>query len=133
MKVSKEIYNKLMNNSLDYKINKYHNKKVYAYGREWDSKKELHRYEQLRLMEKAGLIKDIEIQPKFLLLDTIRHNGKTYPKTYYIADFKYWSNELNSMVVEDVKSEATRKDKTYRLKVKMFLSKYDNVIFKEVL
>ena len=50
VRVSKDIYEKLMNNSLDYKINKYRNKKVYAYGREWDSKKELARYEELRLL-----------------------------------------------------------------------------------
>lgn len=131
MRVNKEIYKKLMNNSLDYKINKYHNKKVYAYGRNWDSKKELARYEELRLLEKANVISDLEIQPKFLLIDTIRYNGKTYPKTYYIADFKYIQD--GQKIVEDVKSEATRKDKVYRLKIKLFLSEYSHILFKEIL
>lgn len=131
MRLTEKQYRELYGKSLDYKINKYHNKKVYAYGRNWDSKKELARYEQLRLLEKAKVISNLEIQPKFLLIDTIRYNGKTYSKTYYIADFKYIQD--GQEVVEDVKSEATRKDKVYRLKIKLFLSKYSYILFKEIL
>ena len=132
MRLTEKQYRELYSKSLDYKISKYHNKKVYAYGRNWDSKKELARYEELSLLEKENVISDLEIQPKFLLIDTIRYNGKTYPKTYYIADFMY-SNADGQEVVEDVKSEATRKDKVYRLKIKLFLSKYSHILFKEIL
>lgn len=85
------------------------------------------------MLEKAGLIKDLELQPKFLLIDTIRYKGKTFPKTYYKADFRYYDNHLNKYIVEDVKSEITAKDKAYRLKIKMLLSKYKDINFVEVI
>ena len=37
------------------------------------------------------------------------------------------------IVVEDVKSEITKKDKTYRLKIKLLLNKYPNIDFREVI
>lgn len=114
-------------------MSKYHSKKVIIDGIKFDSKKEGKRYEELKILEKSGLIKDIELQPKFLLIDTIRYNGKTYPKTYYIADFRYYDNHLNKYIVEDVKSEITAKDKTYRLKIKMLLSKYPDINFVEIM
>lgn len=121
------INGKLCNN------NKYHNTKVIYNGIKFDSKKECYRYKQLRLKEKAGLIRDLELQPKFLLLDTIHYKGKTYPKTYYKADFKYFDNEKGKYIVEDVKSPITAKDKAYRLKIKMLLAKYPDIDFVEVI
>lgn len=112
---------------------KYHSKKVIIDGIEFDSKKEGERYIQLKMLKKAGLIKELEMQPKFLLIDTIRYKGKTYPKTYYIADFKYYDNHLKKYIVEDVKSKITAKDKTYRLKIKMLLSKYPDINFEEIM
>ena len=40
MKVSKEMYSKLLNNSINYKQSKYKNKQVKYYGIKFDSKKE---------------------------------------------------------------------------------------------
>lgn len=127
MKNTNVINGKLCNN------NKYHNKKVIYNGIKFDSKKECYRYKQLRLKEKAGLIRELELQPKFLLLDTIHYKGKTYPKTYYKADFKYFDNEKGKYIVEDIKSPITAKDKVYRLKIKMLLAKYPDIDFVEVI
>lgn len=113
--------------------NKYHNKKVTYKGIKFDSKKECYRYKQLRLKEKAGLIRELELQPKFLLLDTIHYKGKTYPKTYYKADFRYFDVNKGKYIIEDVKSPITAKDKAYRLKIKMLLTKYPDIDFVEVL
>lgn len=113
--------------------NKYHNKKVIYNGIKFDSKKERDRYITLKHLEKAGIIKELELQPKFLLLDTIHYKNKTYPKTYYIADFKYFDNEKSKYIVEDVKSPITAKDKVYRLKIKMLLTKYPNIEFREII
>ena len=121
------INGKLCNNS------KYHNKKVIYKGIKFDSKKERARFITLKQLEKAGIIKDLELQPKFLLLDTIHYKGKTYPKTYYKADFKYFDNEKGKYIVEDVKSPITAKDKVYRLKTKMLLAKYPDIDFVEVI
>lgn len=112
---------------------KYHNTKVIYNGIKFDSKKENYRYKQLKLMESAGLIRDLELQPKFLLLDTIHYKDKTYPKTYYKADFKYFDIKEGKYIIEDTKSPITAKDKVYRLKIKMLLSKYPNINFKEII
>ena len=114
-------------------ISKYKNKKVILDNIKFDSIKEGNRYEELKILEKAGLIKELELQPKFLLIDTIRYKGKTYPKTYYKADFRYFDNHLNKYIVEDVKSKITAKDKTYRLKIKMLLDKYPDINFEEIM
>ena len=113
--------------------NKYHNTKVIYNGIKFDSKKERARFITLKQLEKAGIIKELELQPKFLLLDTIHYKGKTYPKTYYKADFKYFDNEKGKYIVEDVKSLITAKDKVYRLKIKMLLVKYPDIDFIEVI
>lgn len=96
-----------------------------------DSKKEARRYGELYALLKAKKIQNLVHQPYYLLCDTIRHNNITYPKVSYSPDFKYEQN--GKTIVEDVKSEATAKDKTYRVKVKWFLSIYgENLTFKEV-
>ena len=79
------------------------------------------------------VIKELELQPKFLLLDTIHYRDKTYPKTYYKADFKYFDNEKGKYIIEDIKSPITAKDKVYRLKIKMLLTKYPDIDFVEVI
>lgn len=113
--------------------NKYKNEITYYKDIRFSSKKEMRRYIILKQLERAGIIKELELQPKFLLLDTIHYKGKTYPKTYYKADFKYFDNEKGKYIVEDVKSPITAKDKVYRLKIKMLLTKYPDIEFVEVI
>ena len=49
-------------------MNKYRNKKCVLDGIEFDSKKEMRRYSELKLLERAGEISDLKIQVPFLLL-----------------------------------------------------------------
>lgn len=112
---------------------KYHNTKVIYKGIKFDSKKERNRYIQLKCYENLGEITKLELQPRFLLLDTIHYKNKTYPKTYYKADFKYFDIRKGKYIVEDVKSPITAKDKVYRLKIKMLLTKYPDIEFKEII
>ena len=108
--------------------NKYGNKKVILDGIKFDSKKEARRYKELKFMEENGIIKDLELQPKYELTPTIRHNGKTLPKMSYIRDFRYKDKE-GQTIVEDTKGKRTS---TYIAKLKMFLFKYgDKLTFKE--
>ena len=111
---------------------KYHNIKTEIDGIKFDSKKESSRYKELKLLERAGLIRDLELQPAFLLLPGFKKNGYTFRKTEYIADFKYFDIEKGKWVVEDVKSEITRKDKVYRLKKKLFEYKYKDLEITEI-
>lgn len=112
---------------------KYHNTKVIYKDIRFSSKKEMRRYITLKQLERAGIINELELQPKFLLLDTIHYKDKTYPKTYYIADFKYFDKEKGKYIIEDIKSPITAKDKVYRLKIKMLLAKYPDIDFVEVI
>lgn len=100
---------------------KYHSKKVVIDGIEFQSHKEGNRYSQLKILEKAGLIKDLELQKTFELQEGFKLNGKSHRKITYIADFYYYDNHLKRYVVEDVKGYKTE---VYKLKKKMFMYKY---------
>lgn len=96
---------------------------------EFDSKKEAKRFNELYLLLKAKRISELKVQPEFLLQDTQKHNGVTYSKVKYVADFSYIQN--GKKIVEDVKGYKTS---VYQVKVKWFLSLYGNKLtFKEIL
>lgn len=109
-------------------MSKYRNKKIIYNGITFDSIKEKNRYIELKLMERAGLIKDLKLQYEFELQPAFTLNNKKIRKISYISDFYYFDNELNDYFVEDVKSEITKKDKTYCLKKKMFEYRYKKEI-----
>lgn len=108
---------------------KYHSKKVILDGIEFDSKKEAKRYSELKLLERAGQIKDLELQKVFELQPSFKKNNKTYRKTTYKADFCYFDNEKGKYIVEDVKGFKTE---VYKLKKKMFEYKYQDLELKEI-
>ena len=85
----------------------------------FDSAKEAQRYRELKLLEKAKQISNLELQPRFLLQDSFRKNGKTYRKIEYVADFKYIENDKT--IVEDVKGLQTD---VFKIKHKLFEKKY---------
>jgi hypothetical protein len=88
------------------KKRKYNNVKVEIDGHKFDSKKEARRFIELRALQVAGEISELKLQVPFQL-----------SVCKYIADFTYKLN--GELVVEDVKSKATRKLPTYRIKCKM--------------
>ena len=81
---------------------KYHNIPKRVDGILFQSIKESRRYTELKLMQQAGVIRDLETQPKFKL----EVNG-VHITTYY-ADFRYHDNERRTEVVEDVKGMRTQ-------------------------
>lgn len=95
---------------------KYNNKKTIYLGIQFDSIKEANRYQVLLYMERAGLIRNIELQPRYDLVV----NGKKCG--FYKADFRYEKN-TGETVVEDVKSPAT-KTPVYMLKRKLVKAIY---------
>ena len=113
-------------------MNKYRNTKIIIDGIEFDSKKEGYRYKELKLLERAGLIRDLKLQTKFELQPSFKRNNKTIRAITYKADFDYLTKD-NRHIIEDVKSKATEKDKVYRIKRKMLQYKYDNIEFKEII
>ena len=107
---------------MSYNWTKYNNKKITVDGQIFDSKKEASRYEELRLLEKAGEIKDLRTQVKFKLIPAQRDEatGKVVERECsYKADFVY--EEDGKTVVEDVKGFRT---KEYVIKRKLMLWRY---------
>ncbi len=106
-------------------MNKYRNKKVIVEDYVFDSIQESRRYKELKLLLKAGKIKDLQLQPHFLLQEAFKKNGKTYRKIEYIADFMYVEN--GKTIVEDVKGIQTD---VFKLKHKLFEKKYPELELK---
>lgn len=103
---------------------KYHNTKTVADGIKFDSKLEAERYAQLKMMERAGVIRDLELQPEYELIPSFKKDGKTWRKTVYKADFRYILAEDDKTIIEDVKGSAAMITDVFRLKQKLFEYKY---------
>lgn len=112
-----------------YRQNKFGNRKTTIDGITFDSAKEARRYSELKIMQRAGLISDLKIQPRFELIPSFKKNGETFRKTEYVADFSY--TEKGIEIVEDVKSEITRAHPVYKIKRKLLHFKYDDFVFLE--
>lgn len=113
------------------KRNKYQNIKTNVNGIEFDSRKEARRYQELLLLQRAGVILNLEMQVQFELVpaqyEVVKRYGKNgqelKPQTRmveravnYIADFVYEEN--GKKVVEDTKGVKT---KDYIIKRKLML------------
>lgn len=101
--------------------NKYGARKVQAPdGQLFDSQKEHHRYFELKLLERAGRIKGLERQVKYVLIPTQKdESGKVIERECsYYADFVYFDCALGVKVVED--SKGVRTD-AYKIKKKLML------------
>lgn len=117
--------------------NKYYSKKISADGMIFDSKKEFKRWNELRILEKSGQIRDLKRQVKYVLIpaqrepDTIgpkggiKHGRLLEREVAYIADFTYVENlpfadeaDTGVLVVEDTKGMRT---KDYIIKRKLML------------
>ena len=112
-------------------MTKYHSRKVVNEEGVFDSKKEYRRWCELRLLEKAGEISNLQRQVCIELIPCIREpdvigkRGGRKPgkvierKAFYIADFVYEEN--GHKIVEDTKGMRT---KDYVLKRKILLWRY---------
>ena len=91
-------------------------------GITFDSAKEAQRWAELKLLERAGQIFELQRQVPFVLVPKQERDGKVIERpVVYRADFVYTEN--GKEVVEDVKSPAT-KTKEYILKRKLMLWEY---------
>ena len=109
---------------------KYKNKTMCVNGIEFQSRKEGRRYVILLDMLSKGLISDLRLQVKYVLIPTQREpdkvgvkggkkKGKLIEKECaYYADFVYFDKRTGETVVEDVKGVRTPE---YKLKRKLML------------
>lgn len=122
---------------------KYGNTKITVDGIQFDSKREAARYQELKLLERAGVISFLQRQTKFQLIpDQHAPSNAVYTKgprkgqrkpgklleheCSYIADFCYIRN--GETVVEDAKGYRTE---VYKIKKKLMLERY-GIQIKEV-
>jgi hypothetical protein len=101
------------------RVQKYHAKPVTVDGIRFASTAEARRYSELKLLEKAGEIQRLQVQPR-IPLHVSNATGKVRVGTY-VGDF--WYLENGEVIVEDVKSPPT-KTALYRLKCKMLFAEY---------
>lgn len=111
------------------KRNKYGAIKVEIDGTKYDSRKEARRGEELKMLERAGVISDLRFQVRFTLQGSFTRDGKKILPIEYVADAVYVENGIT--IVEDTKSTITQKKESYRLKKKLFLFKYPDLTFRE--
>jgi len=99
-------------------------------GIEFDSLSERDRYLELLVMERAGIISDLQCHPEFEIIPRQTHpeTGKfAFHPAHYTADFQYVRD--GKTIVEDVKSKITREEKDWILRRKLML--YVNGIYVE--
>jgi hypothetical protein len=91
---------------------KYGNKRTEYKGVIYDSKREAYRAWELDQMQKTGIIKGYKRQVAYELAAGIIY------KADFVVEYPDGHKEI-----EDVKSEATRKDKVYRIKKRLMKEK----------
>ena len=100
---------------------KYGNRKTVVDGIIFDSVREANRWQELRLLERAGAITDLKRQVAFNLLPKMKTpNGAIVQGVKYIADFVY-RDQRGALVIEDAKGCKTRE---YIIKKKLLLDRY---------
>jgi hypothetical protein len=93
---------------------KYRNEKTVVDGVTFDSKKEAARYQELVLLERAGEIENLELQPVVRFeVGGVKIRYDSGRQAYYRGDFKYFCTKQKKTVIEDPKGCRTRH---YRLK-----------------
>ena len=99
---------------------KYRNRKITVDGETFDSVKEATRYQELKLLERAGEIRELRRQVPFVVIPVQKDDaGRVIEREVkYIADFTYIERGKLTRTVEDVKGLKTRE---YVLKRKLML------------
>ena len=94
--------------------NKYGNEPCSVNGEKYRSRKEMRRHQELILLEKAGLIKDLKREVSFELAPGVVVRDRKRPPLRYYADFVY-VNALpgGAKIIEDCKGKRTE---GYRIK-----------------
>jgi len=93
---------------------KYGAQKTEVDGIVFASKKEAKRYSELKIMEKAGEISHLELQPRIKLFSgdvPVRFDSGR--QATYVGDFRYFSKRDDARILEDCKGYKTT---DYKLK-----------------
>ena len=97
-------------------MSKYHSRKITTPEGTFDSKREYERWCELKLLQRAGKIRDLRRQVRYHLVPAQYNKIRNERPVDYIADFVYLQN--GRTVVEDVKGKRTPE---YIIKRKLML------------
>jgi hypothetical protein len=102
---------------------KYKSQPTVVDGIRFASKAEARRYGELKVLERAGRISGLRLQPSYELQPAFRDvRGRLHRAIRYVGDFAYVENGRE--VVEDVKGFATQ---AFAIKSKMFMARYPGI------
>ncbi|MBR1527769.1 MAG: DUF1064 domain-containing protein [Oscillospiraceae bacterium] len=112
-------------------MNKLHaKKKICNQGHVHHSILEAKRCDELHLMQKQGMISNLEIQKKFVILEAQKYNGMPNERSIvYNADFVYTENGIT--VIEDTKGYKTKDYNIKRKFVKKLYCTDGKTVFRE--
>ena len=109
------------------KTNKYNAVKTEVDDIVFDSKFEAEKWNELKTLERIGIIKDLQRQVRFILLDEyVNNKGEKIRPISYIADFVYFDIKKKQKIAMDTKGLETE---VFRIKKKLFENKYRDYIF----
>lgn len=102
---------------------KYNAKSTTIDGIKFPSLREANRYRELKLLERAGEISNLELQPRFELHPKFKNKDNGNIRAiHYVADFRYI--EGDQTIIEDSKGVQTPE---FKIKRKLFLFKYPDL------
>lgn len=109
------------------RTHKYNATKKTVDGVTFDSAGEARAGSLLMLWEKAGVISNLERQPRYVLMDGyVDATGRKVRAMEYVPDFRFIRD--NRIVVVDFKGMRTE---AYKLKAKLFRQRYPDLVFEE--
>jgi hypothetical protein len=121
------------------RVHKYRAKRTVVDGITFASQKEARRYQDLKLLMRAGDVRNLKLQPRYTLCPLVIENAdardvnagfastRRFSLCQYVADFEYEQSDRGHggvswrLVVEDVKGMKTD---VYKLKRKWFEAQY---------
>jgi len=108
---------------------KYNARRTEVDGITFDSASEAARYVELKLLERAGKIRGLELQPRYELIKAFTtSSGERVRGITYVGDFRY-VDKTGAVVVEDVKGVKTD---VYKIKRKLLLWRHPDINFVEI-
>ena len=112
-------------------MTKYNARKTIVDGITFDSKLEADRYIQLKLMNKAGEITDLQLQPELQIFQGYvnHYTGEKHKSRFYVGDFKYLDLHTQQWIIEDTKGMETPE---FRLKWEYVQSEYPEYVFRKI-
>lgn len=109
---------------------KFKNKKVEEDGIKFDSQLERDYYLHLKQLKQEGIVKDFQMQVKYLLQDGFEYKGEKIRKIEYKSDFTIQYSDEHEEVVDIKPNSLMMIRPEFKLKRKLLICKYPEIDFR---